>query len=389
MPNEQQAITALTIAGSVTFGLVLALLGHLKLTLARRPPDQATRRIDRLLFLLNLALIPLMLLAGLLVDFWGPRPTIITGSILLALAFLSLSAGAAYKRTLVAVVVAAFAASAVGVSSLVLMPQGLFGLQQTTASLQYGLVLVALGGLLMPPLVDLLVRAIGFGRTMAVVAFLTLVPAFLSALAPIEKPQAHLSELLPLLQSPSMWMAGIVFFCYAPLEGFISVWTTALLASSGQPQRQVRWLTGFWSAFLVSRLVVAWIEHAGYLGDKWSGWFLVGTALLSVVALGNLAGATRALHAGKGLVILGVFLGPLFPLLVGMVFRLDHAHELPGTAFGLLYACGSVGGLALAPLVGLSARAQNIMIALRVPLFIALIMASATLLFVLAPLIKG
>jgi hypothetical protein len=369
----------------MTFGMVLALLGHLKTVLARRPPEPGTRRIDLLLSLLNLALAPMMLAAGLLVDFWGVRQTIIAGSVLLSLAFLSLSSGAAYKRTVFAVAVAAFGAAAVGTSSLVLMPQGLFGTHETTASVMLGLVLVALGALLTPPLIDLLVGGIGFGRTMAVIAFLALVPAFLAALP--ERGTfggaASPAALAPLLQNAAVWMACVVFFCYAPLEGFISVWVTSLLNSIGHPERQVRWLAGFWGAFLLSRLAVAFIEHAGYLGDQVAHWFLIGTAFLTAVALGNLAGAVRAINAGKGLLLVGFFLGPLFPLLAGMVFRMSHTHDLPGTTFGLLYACGSFGSLALAPLVSLSARASNIGVALRIPLFISLVLAAATVLFVL------
>ena len=50
---------------------------------------------------------------------------------------------------------------------------------------------------------------------------------------------------------------------------------------------------------------------------------------------------------------------------------------------GLLYGCGSFGSLALAPLVGLSAGARTIEAALRIPLFMALILAAATFVFVL------
>jgi hypothetical protein len=383
--SNVQAVTALTISGSLTFGMVLALLGYLKLTLARHP-QQATRRIDLLLSLLNLALIPLTIAAGVLVDFWGVRHTIITGSILLSLAFLALSAGAAYRRTLVYVAVAAFGASAVGTASLVLMPQGLFGTHETTASLQLGLVLVALGALLMQPLLDILVRSVGFRLTMLFVALVSLAPAFLAALPDRGTFPARgtIDALSGLLQDGGVWMAGLVFFCYAPLEAFVSVWTTNYLSNTGQSQRQVRWLAGFWCAFLLSRLLVAFIEHAGYLRDDWSGWFLFASAMLSTVTLGNMAGAIRPAHGGKGLILLGFFLGPLFPLLAGMLFRMSQTQDLTGTAFGVLQACGILGSLALAPLVRVSARARTIQGALVIPLVIAGVLTAAILLFGLA-----
>jgi hypothetical protein len=381
-----QTVTALTIGGSVTFGIVLALLGHLKLAVSRRP-EQATGRVDLLLTLLNLALIPMMVAAGLLVDCWGTKPTIMLGSVLLSLSFLALSASPGFRRSLCAVIVAGFGAAAVGTASLILMPAGLFGDHEKTASLHLGLVLVALCALLTPPLVDLLVRGIGFRRTMAVVAFLALAPAFLAALsANVDLPaRGSISGLAPLVNDLGVWLAGVVFFFYAPLEAFISVWTTAWLASIGQQQKQMRWLAGFWSAFLLSRLAFAFIEHAGYLHDDWSKWFLFGSAILTAVVIGNLLGAFRSHHAGIGLVILGCFLGPVLPFLAGLLFRVDSARDLPlpGTAFALLYGCGSVGSLALAPLVGLSANARTIQAALRIPLIIALLLSAATLLFIL------
>jgi hypothetical protein len=380
-----QAVTALTIGGSVAFGMALALLGHLKLELSRRP-EQVTGRVDLLLSLLNLALIPMTIAAGVLVDFWGVRPTIILGSVLLALSFLALSAGANFGRSIVAVTVAAFAAAAVGTSSLILMPRGLFGLHEATASLQVGLVLVALGALLMPPLIDLLVRGVGFGRSMAIVAFLMLLPAFLAALPPAGDlaAEGQIGQLLPLLKEPGVWLAGVVFFCYAPLEAFVSVWSTAMLGGIGESRRQVRWLAGFWTAFLLSRLGIGFVEHAGYLHDDWSGWFLFGSALLAAVVIGNLSGTFRAHQTSTGLVFLGFFLGPLFPFLVGMLFHLSSDAGLPGTAFGLLFACGSLGSLVLSPLVHVSAGARTVQAALRIPLFLALLLAAATLLFVLS-----
>ena len=76
-------------------------------------------------------------------------------------------------------------------------------------------------------------------------------------------------------------------------------------------------------------------------------------------------------------------LGPLFPILVGLLFRIKGVESAPGTTFGLLHAAGSVGSLMLSPLVTLSAGARKIQTALRVPLFIALILTAVTVLFAL------
>src|SRR5262249_1069551 len=100
MPND--AVTTMTVTAAAAVGRGLPLVGNLKLVPARRP-ERADAEVRKLLSLLNLALVPLMLVSGLLVDAWGVRPVLIAGSMILALAFLGLSARPAYDRTLFAV----------------------------------------------------------------------------------------------------------------------------------------------------------------------------------------------------------------------------------------------------------------------------------------------
>src|SRR4051812_23024134 len=109
--SEVQTMTALAVSSALGVGMMLALLGNLKLALARRP-DQTDRRVRLLLTLLNALLIPFLLLCGVLVDSWGPRPMLVTGSVILALALLALSAGLEYRQTLTSVLFATLGASA-------------------------------------------------------------------------------------------------------------------------------------------------------------------------------------------------------------------------------------------------------------------------------------
>jgi MFS family permease len=384
------AVTTLTVTAAVVAGMVMALFGNLKLVVARRP-EHADRQVGRLLSALNLALIPFMLAAGLFVDAWGVRPTLIAGSMLLALSFLALSARPAYEQTLFTVAAAAVGACGLHVATLVQLPRGLFGVSEVAASLQLGLVFVALGALLAPPLLDMLLATAGFRRTMALLALVFLLPAFLAGLPAAEDfahPRvARLAEVL----DPRVLMAGLVFFVYAPLEAFVSVWTATYLGNLGQAERQSRWLACFWAAMLASRFGFAFILQGSSLGDEYTGWFLVLPAVLSAVVLGNMSGATRHQSALSGLILLGFFLGPVFPMLLAKLFMalvgVDAAGNKvdgpDGTAYALLHAFGSVGSLLLAPLVRLSAGQRSIQAALRIPLLIALVLAASTLMFAL------
>lgn len=378
------ALTALTVSAALAVGMVMALLGHLKLALARRP-DQADSRVRNLLFLLNFLLIPLILLAGLLVDSWGVQAMLITGSVLLALAFLALSARLNYTRTLIAVAVAALGAAALHVAAVVQLPRGLFGMSEVAASLQLGMVFVGLGALVMPPLFDLLDGLLGFRRTMAVLAFLFLLPAFLTLLPPADDiHQAQgLAGLGDLFTDAGVIVAGFVFFVYAPLEAFVSVWVTTYLDSLGQPERKSRWLAGFWVAMLGSRFLFAIVLHLSTFGDNYLASFLILPAAFSAVILGNMSATIRHHRAVWGLVLLGLCLGPVYPMLLGILLNMRSVTPVPGSAYALLFTFGSVGSLLLSPLVRLSAGRNTIQAALRIPLLIALVLTAATLMFAL------
>lgn len=377
-------LTWLTLAATLEGGVLLALLGQLKLQLARRP-DQADRQLLNLLSLLNLLLIPLFLAAGCLVDRFGARALFLTGSILLTLAFLSFSAGLAYWRTLAAILVAAAGGACIITTAVTLLPAGLFGRDETAASMQLGLVLVALAALVTPPLVERLVDGVGERSGMAVIALVLLAPAFLVALPTADELPVRASQeaVAAVIQEPGLWLGAVVVFFYAPLEAFISIWTASYLGQVGRPEKESRWVGRFWAAVLVSRLAMALLQHTSGLGDAYDASFLVLLALLAAVTLGNLSGVRRIERARPGVVLVGVFLGPVFPLLLGMVFGLSGVQEVPGTAYGLLFAAGSLGSVVLTPLVRYSAQERTIQSALRVPLLVAMALTAAALVFAL------
>src|SRR3954462_15685079 len=95
-------MTFVCITGAFAFGMVLALLGSIKLPLAKRLAMDETR-VGGLLSALNLALIPMMLLSGLLIDAWGVGRVIILGSLLTAAAIATLAVVRTYSLTLLAI----------------------------------------------------------------------------------------------------------------------------------------------------------------------------------------------------------------------------------------------------------------------------------------------
>jgi fucose permease len=376
-------VTAVTISGAFAFGTVLSLLGSIKLPLAKRLQiDEA--HAGGLLSALNLALIPMMLLSGLLIDRWGVKSVLMLGSLVTALALFSLAVGQTYRWALVAVLLVGVGGAGLSTGSVVLMPQAFFP-DQAAASLNLGNVFFGLGALITPALADLLLHTVRFRSTLGLLALLCLVPAGVALFVPgsqlpVPAPQGDLASVL---RSPLLWLSGLVFFLYGPLEFAIGTWATTYLTDHHYRPTRAAWLlSGFWLTFFAARLGMAFLEGGDVLPRESEAWVILFLALLSAVALGNLAGASTKGNAGLGLLVLGAFLGPIFPTLMGGVFEAFPDHR--GTAYGAVFTLGSVGSLLLAPFIGRRAQATSVQQSLGILMLLALALTFAALVLGLA-----
>ena len=372
-----------TIIAALVFGMCLALLGSLKLALAKRL-NLGEGRIGFLLSALNGAIIPLMLLAGLLIDALGAKTIVIMGSLTTALAVGGLGLRPSYGRAFGSLLLAGLGSAGLGTAALVLMPRAFFGMDQmASASLNLGCVFIALGALITPVLSDVLVRMLEFRRAAGVLAMLCLAPALAAALTPAE--QLHVGvpapDLLAVLTDGNLWFVGLVFFFYAPLEASVSVWATTYLTDLGQGERGAAWvLSAFWGAFLASRLLTALLLR--WAASPWmEPWLIIVASLLAAAVVGNMIGTGHRAAARLSLVALGFLLGPIFPTLVGLAFQI--APTAPGAAYGVVFALGSVGGLVMAPLVGARARRTGVQSALYIPMMLALALTAVALVLAL------
>ncbi len=375
-------MTAATISGAGIFGMMLALLGRLKLAVARRVPAEEGA-IRRWLLALHIALIPFVLLSGVLTDTFGARPILVAGSVLLAIALIGLSLRPSYPHAIASMLLAGFGAAALGTASTVLMPRAFSAEEESSAALNLGYVFIALGALLTPVFTDILLEKFELRRTLAALALLALAPAFLGVLPGSGDWQitTRHSDPSALFAEATCWSAALVLFFYAPLEAAISLWAFTLLVERGKQEHEATGLlSGFWAAFMASRLLVAVAQHMDFLSEWWYHSLIVLSPLLAAVLLGNLAGASHRARPFAGLVLLGLLLGPVLPLLLGLVFR--AAPEEQGTAYGLVFAAGSLGTVLLAPFAKLRSQ-PPLLAALRLPIFLALLVAATALVMVM------
>jgi fucose permease len=366
------AVTWLTISGAFVLGVVLSLLGSIKLELSRRLGIGDTRT-GALVAVLHVTLIPLMLISGVLLDWFGIRLMIFAGCIFTWAALYTFTLGTHYRTVIIAVVLLGVGAACLSPATIVLMPQAFFE-GHLGASLNLGNVFFALGALITPTLMELLLVAIGFRRAMLGFCLLVLAPA---AIAGFVAPPMHEEnvQLGRVFREPDLWLAGIVFALYGPVEYFLSTWTTTFLTYLGHREERAAWLlSAFWLSFLAGRVAMAFVEIM-YPGVHWpqaEPWAIVILAFFACVALGNLAGAVSRQRAAWGLMLLGFLLGPIFPTLVSVLFNNEKFDGERGTVYGAMFAIGSIGNFLLLPAIGAFARRSNIQHALRIPLLVSL-----------------
>jgi fucose permease len=386
MTGFLRPVTEVTISASFTFGVLLSLLGSLKLTLSRSM-DLREGSSAGLLRSFNLALMLMMLLSGVLIDGFGAQPILILSSVLAAAAVFALSFSGSVPHAFIAVLTGGLGGAGLCTASVVLMPEAFFP-DRPTASVNTGLVFFALGALVAPPLLDVLFRVVGSKRALALLSLTCLIPGVLAAIAPPAELQGGGNEpldMVSLLSRNSLWFACLVSALYAPLEASISIWANSYLAHRGSGERQAaRFLSGFWGALVASRLLFGvLLMSANNLHANWDAWALVIPALLAAIALGNMAGMIGTGRAGRGLLLVGFCLGPIAPTLFGMMFtRLDQSTtQCHGTALGTILAAGSLGSLIFLPLIASIARKESPQSALRVSMLGALLLTAVALLF--------
>jgi fucose permease len=373
----------ITCTAAFVVGLLLALPGWLRHALAERL-CLARGRVDGLLAALNLALIPMMLIAGTVIDTIGVRAVLIVGALICAVAVFSLTLKSSYPAVLGALVGLGAGLACLSTGAVVLMPHAFgFSSHETAASLNLGFVFFSLGALVTPTLADLLMRTARFEKTMAVLALICLVPAVVAALVPLPSvtetnEKAGLGDVLG---DPYFWFVGCAFLLYAPLEFAFSAWgVTYLTGDQKFAPRQAAWLMSlFWLAFVSSRVLMTAIFHATHWSESVGAWIVLGLAAVSAGVVANLAGEAKPRRAAWELLLLGFVLGPIFPTLAALT--LNHFPANRGTAFGALFAFGSLGSLLLAPLLSVFTRGQTTLRALRLlaPLAMLLVVVALAL----------
>jgi fucose permease len=380
--TDSEVLIPAMIASTLVFGLTTVLPASVRGALARRL-GRDENRLGGLLATFQFTLAPMLLAAGLAVDRWGAQGVIIIGSLGTALGLSVLAVSRTSGQVLAALVLLGVGVAGVGMGGSVLMPQAFFP-RHPVAGTAIGMLFFTLGALAAPGLGQRLVGRWGLRQGLLLLALLTLVPGVTAALTPWPEQVQPPIDLGPALKHPVLWLAGLLLLLYVPVEALLASWSTRFLVEMGHVPSVASTLTsGFWLSFLATRLGTGLFlgEYQLVIADP-EPWLVMTLAVLAAILLGNLVGTVRLGNASLGLILVGASLGPMFPALLGMMFRL-YPRELWGTAGGVVWALGMLGGLILPPLFRGRVERQGIRNALRVPMVLSLVTAFGALVLAL------
>jgi fucose permease len=336
-------------------GLVYALLGALKLPLAERLQlDEA--RVGRLVAAFGLMVGPTIMACGFLTDAVGRKAVFLGGMLLIGAGILLLAKGRGYGAALGAVLLlGAGWSGAVNVANVLMRVS--VSAENLTRAMNFYDCIFGFGAFAAPFLLGGLVKKFGYGTGLALLAGAMLVPVALGVPADMH-PDAPAgaagatASLGALFTSRLFWIAGLAFLFYVPIESGVAGWATTLVTKQGPGGERAASvaLSGFWLAFMGSRLLVSIVGLHGREKPV-----LLGLAVACLGLMLALVLLRGRLPVAAVVVAVGAICGPVFPTLIG-VYLGGVDPGLLGRAVGFFFAFASTGWTLVPALIGMTAR---------------------------------
>jgi MFS family permease len=360
-------VYAMTIAVLLAGGMGVALLGSVKVALARKlRMDEA--RVGGLVSMFAVAMIPVILSVGFLTDLVGKQPVVIGGCLLMSASLIVLGAAGRYPSALVAVLLFSASWSAL-INVINPVAAIVFGGSKTYA-MNLACFYFGLGAFGTPLAVRFLLRRAGLTKALLLLAGLVLVPAVLgawadfSALLPAAREQAATEAAPPglasLLRDPVMWLCTLAFLFYGPLEAATGAWTTTYLGDKGLSEGGASvLLSAFWLTYTASRLLTALGAEAFGLPARGERALILAFGLAAVAALSGIVWGRGRAMAVAMVIAAGLVFGPIFPTIMAVL--LGHFDpSVHGRAVGVLFAVGGIGTATIPAAMGAYAKRTSV-----------------------------
>lgn len=343
-------------AGLFTFGIMTSFLGATLPELSARLQFDLTRG-GALFSFLYFPQIPMVFLAGPLIDRFGKKPVLAGGFLCSAAALVGMAYAPSYAVLGALLVVLGLGGSSAMSASNTLIPD-LYP-ENPSSALNLGNIFFGVGAIFFPWVVTLMTTRLGLVATLW---FITILVAGVAIFALLETfPRAGAaggfdwSGARRMTLDPAVILLAWVLFFYSALEISTAGWIRTYLEQGFQtsPQTSKIILTSFWISMMLGRL------GASQIVKKMHGPRLVlGASLGAVAGLLLIAMAPNVPVATAGIIICGLSYAPVFPTTAGTAST--YFSRLFGTVFGILMTLALLSGAVVPPAIGYIAQRAGV-----------------------------
>jgi len=363
--------------GVFAFGIIVALLGSIKLKLTPRiGADDA--QFGKIVAVLQWTMVVMAIIGGIAIDNFGHRTILMAGAVLSAAAILLIGTGKSVSAIMGACVLLGIGGQFVNLGGNTLIPR-LFS--DPSAGSNIGNTFFGLGAFLVPVITAALFQRMEFSKALTVLAVILAVGVIFPFLGggqfPVVEGAGFSTDLaISLLSNAVTWLAALTLFCYIGLEVSMASWITTYASELGADNaRASRILSVFFVAMMLGRLSVGLQDKVtGIDLTPIGGYVLAAAALVAFVAITLMKNA-RTLGSATGAVALaGVSFAPIFPTTVGVTFKHFEPAQW-GTLFGVIFAIGLVGASTTPAWIGTMAKGKSVQAGLNILRVTAILLA--------------
>jgi FHS family glucose/mannose:H+ symporter-like MFS transporter len=343
-------------AGLFTFGVMTSFLGA-TLPELRAHAGFDMARSGTLFSFLYFPQVPMVFLAGPLIDRFGKKLVLAAGFLCSAVALVGMAYAPSFAVLGALLVMLGLGGSSAMAAANTLIPD-LYPANPSSA-LNLGGIFFGVGAVFFPSLVALMTHRLGLVATLW---FIALLVGGVALVAMAQRfPPASMAggfdwhQARSLLTNPAVIiLAGVLFF-YSALEictsGFIRDFMIKDLAVSSETSKII--YTGFWVMMMLGRLIASQVVKR-VRGPQ----LLLACSAGAIVGLLLMALAPNMLIATAGVILCGLCYAPVFPTTAGTAST--YFSRIFGTVFGMLMTLALLSGAVIPNAISYVAQHQSV-----------------------------
>jgi fucose permease len=363
-----QMLQTVALMGVFGFGIVSALIGALKIDLAK-VLEINDAEVGGLISALMVSCTAVVLTAGLLVDVVGHKWLASVGFLTASASLFLLVSVNSYPMALLACLFLGAGGQCVNVVGSTLLPMVLFEGKNAPAAMNLGTTFYGLGAFMIPSLTGALRKHIGYRATGCLIALFLFVPtafALTTAYPPAMRGVTVLQG-LGFLTDNLIVMVSVILFCGLGLQASMGTWITTYGRSVGFRERSLSMILSlFWIGFMVGRLIASSLVNLEIGAMAIAGLSALAALSIAVTVI------FRSKTAAYCYIAAGLATGPILPTATGIAFgHTPVAYH--GTVFGIIFTIGYLGASTIPALVGIVSRKKTIYAGLRITIVATLV----------------